>query len=374
MDCGLVLWYGPRFVRRRTTSLAPLLVALVIAALAAAMAPERGVAEPSVDRLRAERAALESRSASALLELYALDTRAAAARAEVTRVMNQRERLERERAAVQRRLGIARASLDFAERRLGARLRALYQEGEVDPLAILLGADSIDEAMAALDGLGFAADHDRGLIRGTEAARRKLVAQERTLATRTAALRRAETAAASRAAALERARAERSAYVAQLAREKQLKTRELAALEAQAAAASRKAAAVTEAAASPRARAAVPADAPAAAPVTTPTTTPTPPAAPASPPAAGGARTLTVVATGYALPGRTATGIRVAWGVVAVDPAVIPLGTRMTIPGYGEGVAADTGGAVRGAHIDLWFPSRAQALAWGRRSVTITLH
>jgi len=81
-----------------------------------------------------------------------------------------------------------------------------------------------------------------------------------------------------------------------------------------------------------------------------------------------------VSSTGYALTGITATGVPVGWGVVAVDPAVIPLGTRLTIPGYGEGVAADTGGAVRGAVIDLWFPSIAQARAWGRRTVTVTLH
>jgi len=62
------------------------------------------------------------------------------------------------------------------------------------------------------------------------------------------------------------------------------------------------------------------------------------------------------------------------WGVAAVDPRVIPLGTHLTIPGYGEGVAADTGGAVRGATVDLWFPTLAQARGWGRRTVTITLH
>ena len=78
--------------------------------------------------------------------------------------------------------------------------------------------------------------------------------------------------------------------------------------------------------------------------------------------------------TGYSLPGHTSTGIPVGWGVVAVDPSVIPLGTRLTIPGYGEAVAADTGSAVRGARIDLWFPTLAQARAWGRRTVTITLH
>ena len=59
---------------------------------------------------------------------------------------------------------------------------------------------------------------------------------------------------------------------------------------------------------------------------------------------------------------------------VAVDPSVIPLGPRMTIPGYGEAIAADVGGAVHGNTIDLWFSSRAEAMAWGRRTVTITLH
>jgi 3D (Asp-Asp-Asp) domain-containing protein len=46
----------------------------------------------------------------------------------------------------------------------------------------------------------------------------------------------------------------------------------------------------------------------------------------------------------------------------------------MTIPGYGEGVAADTGPSVVGSSIDLWFPTLAKARAWGRRTVTISLH
>jgi 3D (Asp-Asp-Asp) domain-containing protein len=91
-------------------------------------------------------------------------------------------------------------------------------------------------------------------------------------------------------------------------------------------------------------------------------------------PEARGARRISVQASGYALKGTTATGIPVGWGIVAVDPNVIPLGTPMTIPGYGRGVAADIGSSVRGAQIDLWFSTRAQALAWGRRTVTITLH
>ena len=87
---------------------------------------------------------------------------------------------------------------------------------------------------------------------------------------------------------------------------------------------------------------------------------------------------LTVTATGYssADPGvgtRTATGARATHGVIAVDPSVIPLGTRVYIPGYGNAVAADTGGAIKGNKIDLCFDTRAEALAWGRRTVTITI-
>ena len=60
--------------------------------------------------------------------------------------------------------------------------------------------------------------------------------------------------------------------------------------------------------------------------------------------------------------------------MIAVDPSVIPLGTRVLVPGYGPAVAADVGSAVKGNIIDLWMPSRKQALAWGRRSVTITIY
>lgn len=69
--------------------------------------------------------------------------------------------------------------------------------------------------------------------------------------------------------------------------------------------------------------------------------------------------------------GITATGRRATHGVVAVDPSVIPLGTRMYIEGYGSAVAADTGSAIRGNRIDLCFNSRAEALSFGRRNVKV---
>lgn len=87
-------------------------------------------------------------------------------------------------------------------------------------------------------------------------------------------------------------------------------------------------------------------------------------------------RVITMEATAY-LPsdgggsGITATGIPATHGVVAVDPDVIPLGTRVYIPGYGEAIAADTGGAIVGNRIDLVMMNYQEAMNFGRRSVTV---
>ena len=69
--------------------------------------------------------------------------------------------------------------------------------------------------------------------------------------------------------------------------------------------------------------------------------------------------------------GITATGMVAQHGVVAVDPNVIPLGTRVYIPGYGEAIAADTGGAIYGDRIDLCMDSYGEAMQFGRRYVTV---
>jgi 3D (Asp-Asp-Asp) domain-containing protein len=83
---------------------------------------------------------------------------------------------------------------------------------------------------------------------------------------------------------------------------------------------------------------------------------------------------LKVDAVAYYLPGKTALGVPVRKGVVAVDPKLIPLGTKLHVPGYGLSLAADVGYAIKGRIIDLWFPTTAQARAWGRQTVTITVY
>lgn len=81
-------------------------------------------------------------------------------------------------------------------------------------------------------------------------------------------------------------------------------------------------------------------------------------------------------ATGYSRfdPGcgdYTATGEFLHYGIAAVDPNVIPLGTNLYVEGYGQALAADTGGAIKGNRIDLAFESHQEALNWGRRGVNV---
>lgn len=82
------------------------------------------------------------------------------------------------------------------------------------------------------------------------------------------------------------------------------------------------------------------------------------------------------VATAYSLRGRTASGLPVSKGIIAADPRVLPLGSRVKIeagPYSGEYLVADTGGLVRGKRIDIWTPSSREAMRFGRRTVKLTV-
>ena len=79
-------------------------------------------------------------------------------------------------------------------------------------------------------------------------------------------------------------------------------------------------------------------------------------------------------ATAYTWTGnRTATGTWPSRGTIAVDPEVIPLGTRLHIEGYGEGIAEDTGGLIKGDIIDVYMESEDECWDWGRRTVEVRI-
>lgn len=70
--------------------------------------------------------------------------------------------------------------------------------------------------------------------------------------------------------------------------------------------------------------------------------------------------------------GITASGAKARRGTIAADPK-IPFGTRMYVPGYGEGAVLDRGEAIRGDRIDLYFQSHQRALAWGRQELNVKM-
>lgn len=81
-------------------------------------------------------------------------------------------------------------------------------------------------------------------------------------------------------------------------------------------------------------------------------------------------------ATAYCLQGRTATGSSVRRGIVAADPRVLPLGTRISLNAgaySGSYVVADTGGGVKGKRLDIWVASCSEARRFGRRSVAVNV-
>jgi 3D (Asp-Asp-Asp) domain-containing protein len=280
---------------------------------------------------------------AAILDLYALDSKLNRVHAELASLGAQRERIVRERQSILMQLGVSRHNARASQRQLAVLVHRLYEQQSDDPLAVVLGAESLEQAIATLDDLSSAARQHLQIAAESRDALDSLHASIHALAQKDAHLHGLEDAASRTAASLEATEGARRDYLSTLAGQRQLNSAQISRINARA-----QASAATSAAITPRIASAGVAD-------------------PAS-------RTITVVATGYSMSGSTATGVPVGWGTVAVDPSVIPLGSRLTIPGYGEGVAADTGSAVRGAIVDLWFPTPQQAFDWGRRVVTVTLN
>lgn len=249
--------------------------------------------------------------------------------------------LRRQRSELRQELGAAKSTLTVSQQELAVRLRDVYEHGSVDPLAVVFGASSLGKGLRKLDDLKRIADESRQVAAATRKARLRLLHARQTFAADAkrlaSSLRAARTAEQSLASAV----ADRTSYVSSL-------RRQMSGAQTHGIVTGARAAVQKSQTLQPK----------------------TPPVAPAP----SGGRQLTVSATCYVLKGITATGVPVGRGVVAVDPNVIPLGSKLYIPGYGKGVAADVGGGIKGAIIDLWYPSYSECAKWGRRTVTITVY
>ncbi len=298
-----------------------------------------------------------------MLELYAAESGLARARASAAAVELRRRALDARLARTRDHVAVVRSALAATTERVAALLRRLYVDGDAEPIAVLLGAGSLPAVLAGIDALERATLANRGLAAELRGRSRALQAQLARLARVRARLADAERQADAAVATRERAAAARRATLAAIRRRAGVTRARLASIEAGARAAQRASVRLSRPSGPRKPRMTPVAVTSASATRET-----------ASPPAAAGTRALVVDAVAYHLPGRTASGLPVGVGVIAVDPAVIPLGTRVLVPGYGPAVAADVGSAIKGAIIDLWMPSTAAARAWGRRTVTITVY
>jgi 3D (Asp-Asp-Asp) domain-containing protein len=314
---------------------------------------------PSVASLQADDAQLAANSRAAVLDLYSIEERLVEAQGRLTALRAQTATLRQQKADLGREFRLARLDTRLSQFRLASRIRLLYEQGTASSLDILMGSSSIDDALTQLDDYDRVTQSDADVLGQVKSASHRLLRLRVELTSRVRALEATTAAAQSTVAQLTALRADQSSYITGLQTRRSLDAERIAQITAQAQAAVVRTQTLVPGTVTLTSTAA--------------TASPVLPALGSQPVASSGARTLTVSATAYDLQGHTATGLPVGWGIVAVDPSVIPLGTHMMIPGYGEAVAADTGGAVVGDTIDIWFPTAAQADSWGRRTVTISL-
>ena len=281
-----------------TARLAGVLASLTVAAaVPVALGADSSGLRGRVAELRAQESGTRTQTQAALQTLIALETELTRARGDVAAAESRRAAIAAERLSVRRRLELAQAAMRVSDRRLAEVVRALYQQDAAEPLAILLGAGSLDEALTGLDNLDRASGEHRRVLERAGLSRARLVRLDDRLDAQNAELLRLSEVAQDRLRALEAKVAERAAYIDSLRQREGLAAREISTLEGQAQAAEQQTSELQAAASR------LPVSSPARAGAVPPIT------GTSAPVATMGLRTLTVSAIAYSLRGRTASGL-----------------------------------------------------------------
>ncbi len=363
-----------------------LAAALVIlpASLWLLLTPATALAAPSdVAAAQSSAERLDAQKDQASLSLMLLEDRLQAAEDRTAAVDARVAELEQEMKAAAGRREQARKDAEAVRSRLADRLREGYKSGSVGWLQLLFTSEDLGELLQRARMLGRVVDSEAQLLDEVKAKRDaegRAVAELETL--RAEEAKSLESLKESRRE-LAQAAAEQEALVAELggrldqaraqvaeARQRMAAlNREQVAMRGESRGDAPQAAGSGSSTGTSSTNGGSSTKAPSAASEGTVRSNPPSPGAPR-----GGGRQIEAKVTAYALPGTTATGMPVGYGIIAVDPRVIPLGTRLYVPGYGEGIAADTGSAVKGNVVDVWLPSRDEALDWGIKHLTVTVY
>ncbi len=356
-----------KFVKQRCSLPVSILFFLTLS-LSFFIIPSSPAASDELDSTNQQIGGLENQSQQldqnyrqALTDLVSVDSKVNHYSSEIGSVQQRQVQVEAEVQAQQSRLAQVKQELADRQAVLAQRLRGTYKSDNSNYLGVVMDSENFSEFLNRVDAINKIAESDQQLINSINDAKKSVEDNLGSLSANEQELNSLVQNLSSARQGLVTARQQQQSVVDTIQGRKQANDAQLAQLQSQAASIEAKMSQQQAQAAAAASNAAGNAagDGGSA-------------AGNYSPPPATGA-SITVVATAYCMAGSTATGMPAGPGIIAVDPNVIPLGSRVHVSGYGDAIAADTGGAIVGNRIDVWLPC-SQAYAWGTRTVTVTIY
>jgi 3D (Asp-Asp-Asp) domain-containing protein len=308
-----------------------LLIVFAVNLVGALVAPSGGVLA------QGGRRPTSSDKDTAVREVVTLDSEIDSVNAHLGALERKSEELQAEIGAIDEEVAFKRKRLTAKRHALAQRARNIYVNGRSSTVVMLLASDDVSEFVKRTDYVNKINERDTELVVSIKQEAAKLDARLSDLKTRKLEVDDVASEQRSRRSSLVSARADREKVIASAGEQAPVVEQQSAGVETK--------------------------------------------MSQLNPPAAAGHRTgrfLTMSATGYSpqepgLNDGTASGMKAQRGVVAVDPGVIPLGTRVNVEGYGDAIAADTGSAIKGYRIDLCFDTLAECRSFGRRTVKVEI-
>lgn len=324
----------------------PLVFIPLLVFFSASVSPTSALGQSSGDLGDLQNRSEELRSSyeQALADLVAANSEVGRYEAEIAHASERQTEVESAIASEQTNLAELQRQLDERQQILEKRVTIAYKSDDINVLDVIMDAGDFNDLLTRLDLLGEIADSDRQLIDSYRDSKSqvegKLASLQASQAELDGLLGELSTAQENRVAA----QSEKQSLVDSLKGEQQMTEGQIAELQSEATSVGTRMSEMQSESSGGG----------------------------YTPPPAGGS-SISVTATAYCLQGRTATGMPAGPGIIAVDPRVIPLGSQVYVSGYGNAIAADTGGAIRGNKIDVWLPC-GDAMAWGVRTVSVTVY
>ena len=369
MEDVILAGFFDKAVKRTKSLPIPILILLTLASsfliltcATIASAGELDATNQQIGDLQSQGQSLDANYRQALSNLVSVDSQVNRQSAELDAETAKRAQIQASIKAGQQQLQQYQQQLTDRQDALDKRLRSSYKSDDTDYLSVVLGAENFSDFLNRMDAINTIAESDRQLIESFFDAKQKVQGDIDGLAGEQRELDSLISSLGTGQQNLAAARQQQQSVVDSLKSQKQANAGELAQLQSQAAGIEAK---MNQIQLQSDSAGGDSGNGDSSSGGTT--------SGSGGGATAGSGTSITVLATAYCLAGTTATGMPTGMGIIAVDPRVIPLGSRVHVSGYGDAIAADTGGAIIGNRIDVWLPC-GQAYEWGSRTVTVTIY